>query len=127
MNPRAYLSLLISFALTVAPAFGAAAGAHWSQVAIIGLGISLAGTFNVWVAPNVPDAQYVKPAVAWVLAALLALQQVVGSGGVQALTVAQWIMVGAAAFAAIGITAFPNTPVSTLRSADPTSRNAPSR
>lgn len=115
MNPKGYLSLLISLVLTVAPAVGAAAALGFSQVAVVGLGVAIASAINVWVAPNLPDAPYVKPAIAWVLAALLALQQVVGVGGFGAVTVAQWVMIVGAAFAAIGITAFPNTP--TLASA----------
>ena len=108
MNPKGYLSLLISLALTVAPAFGAAAALGWSQVAVVGLGVALATAINVWLAPNLPDALYVKPAIAFVLAALLAVQQVIGSGGFGALTLAQWIMIAGAAFAAIGVTVFPN-------------------
>lgn len=110
MNIRGYLSLLISFALTLAPAVGAAAALGWSQVADVGLAVAVVSTFNVWVAPNLPDAPYVKPAVAFALAGLLATQQVIGVGGFQALTAPQVILIISAAFAAIGITAFPNAP-----------------
>lgn len=110
MNVKAYLSLLISFALTLAPAVGAAAAQGWTQVADVGLAVAAVSTFAVWVAPNLPDAGYVKPAIAFALAGLLALQQVLGSGGVQSLTTPQVIMIITAAFAAIGITAFPNEP-----------------
>jgi hypothetical protein len=110
VNIRGYLSLLISFALTLAPAVGAAAAQGWTQVAAVGLAVAIVATFNVWVSPNLPASPYVKPSVAFALAALLAVQQVIGSGGFEALTVAQWIMIGSAAFAAIGITAFPNAP-----------------
>lgn len=107
---KGYLSLLISLGLTVAPAVAVAATLAWSNVAVVGLGVAAAGTVNVWVAPNLPDQQYVKPAISFVLMALLAVQQVIGSGGFRAVTVGQWIMIAAAAFAAIGITAFPNSP-----------------
>jgi hypothetical protein len=112
VNPRGFLSLIISFLLTVAPAIGVAASMNWSAVAVVGLIVAVFGTFGVWVAPSLPDQQYVKPAIAFALAGALALQQIIGSGGFTHITVAQVVMVVAAAFAAVGITVFPNQPAS---------------
>jgi hypothetical protein len=100
-----YQPLVLQFGLAVLPALGAAVAAHWTQSAIVGFIIATLSAFLVWLAPEMPDSQYVKLGVSWALAAAQALVQILPAGGVQAVTVEQWVMIGASAFAALSVTA----------------------
>jgi hypothetical protein len=110
MNPKGYLSLFIAFALTVLPAFGVAATSNFSQKATVTLMVAIFGTFAVYMAPNLPNQDYVKPAMAAALALVQSLDQVIGVGGFAALTFPQYVVIATAVGAAVGVTAFPNQP-----------------
>lgn len=74
---------------------------------LVNLGIIVVGAVGVYWAPNVPDTwrAYFKGGVAFVVAGLVALLSFL-SGGV---TTAEWLQVGIAALAGIGVTVLPNT------------------
>jgi hypothetical protein len=73
---------------------------------LINLGIILAGAIGVYLVPNLPDsvAKYGKGAVAVATAALIAILSFLGDG----ISTSEWLQVGIAALAAIGVVIVPN-------------------
>jgi hypothetical protein len=101
-------------AMVVATVLAAAvpllAGGHGlSQIAIINLIIIGLGACSVYVAPNVVVvAPYTKAVLAALTAAATALATVLGSGGVTAVPVTEWLQIVLAALGAVGVYAVPN-------------------
>lgn len=73
------------------------------NVAIIGV-----GAITVYLVPNLPEGpgRFLKTAVAFVVAGLVAVQSFL-SGGI---TTTEWLQVAIAAFAGIGVYVVPNEP-----------------
>ena|SRR5438093_10607922 len=106
---RKYLALILSLVLTVLPTYVAVfADGKATQQEDVGLVIATLSPFIIWVAPNLPDAKYVKPVSAWALVVAQTVAQVLPAGGFQALDMTQIVFIVSAAAAAAGITAFPN-------------------
>lgn len=74
---------------------------------LVNIGIVVVGAIGVYWAPNVPGSwrAYLKGAVAFLTAGLVALLSFL-TGGV---TVAEWLQIGVAALAGIGVVIIPNT------------------
>ena len=72
---------------------------EWVNVAIAGI-----GAVGVWVAANVNGAPYVKGVLAFLTAALVALQSAIVGG----VTYTEWIQIALAALGAIGVVALKN-------------------
>lgn len=76
------------------------------NIAIIGV-----GAVATYLVPNLPEGPggFLKAAVAFVAAALVALQSFLTDG----ITTAEWLQIAVAAFAGIGVYIIPNEPVQT--------------
>ena len=76
------------------------------NVAIIGV-----GAITVYLVPNLPAGvgRYFKVGVAFVVAALVALQSFLTDG----ITATEWLQIAVAAFAGIGVYVIPNEPKKT--------------
>jgi hypothetical protein len=79
---------------------------------LVNLGVIIVGAVGVYLVPNLEGSwrNYSKAGVAFVAAGLVALLSFL-SGGV---TLAEWLQVGVAALAGIGVTIVPNTKPNTL-------------
>nr|WP_274635522.1 hypothetical protein [Microbacterium bovistercoris] len=75
---------------------------------LINLGIVLVGAVGVYLTPNLPSGwrAYLKGIVAFLAAALVALLSFLAGG----VTLAEWMQVGIAALAGIGVVIVPNEP-----------------
>lgn len=75
---------------------------------LVNVGIIGVGAVGVYVVPNAPEgaARFLKTAVAFVAAALVALASFLSDG----ITPAEWLHIAVAAFAGIGVYIIPNEP-----------------
>lgn len=75
---------------------------------LVNIGIIGVGSVGVYVVPNAPEgvARFMKTAVAFLAAALVALASFLTDG----ITVAEWLQIAVAAFAGIGVYIIPNEP-----------------
>jgi hypothetical protein len=94
-------AILMVVAAGVALAVAAVSDGQVSQVEGLNITAAVFGAIAVYLAPLTPDGQYVKWAIAGLTAGLAALVTVIGSGGVAAVTPAEWTQVAAVAVAAV--------------------------
>ena len=98
--------------MVLAAAGGAAvaglADNHLSQAEAVNIIIALLGAGAVFTAPNIPGHEYVKWVLAAGTAAATALANFIGTGGIQAVTISEWIQIGLAILAALGAISDPN-------------------
>lgn len=80
---------------------------------LVNVGIIGVGAVGVYVVPNAPEgaARFLKTAVAFVAAALVALASFLTDG----ITTAEWLQIAVAAFAGIGVYIIPNEPTRVVR------------
>lgn len=105
---RKYAKSLLALVMTVLTAVVPLVGhGHLTRVEWMQLAISATAAFGVWAAANLPSWTWAKSAVAGVLAALNVLVTFVGAGG-GSLTAVEWVNLGLAVLAAIGVHAVPN-------------------
>jgi hypothetical protein len=73
---------------------------------LVNVGIIGVGAVGVYVVPNAPEgvARFMKTAVAFIAAALVALSSFLSDG----ITVSEWLQIAIAAFAGIGVYIIPN-------------------
>jgi hypothetical protein len=109
----------------VSVAVSALSDNHLTQAEGINIAIAIAGAAGVWLAPVLPDAQYVKWVMAAIVAGLTAVVSFIGAGSVAALTPSEIAQVIAATLAAVlaGAASMQGgVNVALLRSADPARR-----
>ncbi|MEU4016169.1 hypothetical protein AB0E56_13000 [Microbacterium sp. NPDC028030] len=86
---------------------------------LVNVGIVGVGAVGVYVVPNSPEgvARFLKTAVAFVAAALVALSSFLTDG----ITTSEWLQIAVAAFAGIGVYIIPNeaVPTNLMRFAGP--------
>jgi thiamine monophosphate synthase len=103
---------LKAISMVLAAAGGAAVAAladnHLSQPEAVNIIIAVFGAAAIFTAPNIPGHEYVKWTLAAGTAAATALATVIGTGGVGAVSVSEWIQVGLAIVAAVVAIADPN-------------------
>lgn len=75
---------------------------------LVNVGIIGVGAVGIYVVPNAPEgaARFMKTAVAFVVAALVALASFLTDG----ITTSEWLQIAVAAFAGIGVYIIPNEP-----------------
>lgn len=75
---------------------------------LVNVGIIGVGAVATYLVPNLPSGPgaYLKGAVAFTVAALVALQSLLTDG----VTTAEWLQIAVAAFAGIGVVIVPNEP-----------------
>lgn len=96
----AVLATVVSGVIAALTGDGAVDTVEWVNVAILA-----AGALAVFTAPNVPGARITKAVLA-VITAVLTLAVNLIAGG---LTITEWLQLGMAALAALGVYAVPNT------------------
>ena len=94
-------AILMTVAAGVSVAVAALVDNQLSQAEAINIAIAIFGAGAVYLAPVLPDAQYVKWGMAALVAALSALVTFIGAGGIPAVTISEWLQVAAVALAAI--------------------------
>lgn len=94
-------AILMVVAAGVSIAVAAVSDGQVTQVEGLNIATVVFGAIAVYLAPLVPDAQYVKWGIAGLTAGLSALVTVIGAGGVQGVTPAEWTQVAAVAVAAV--------------------------
>ncbi len=94
-------ALLMVLAGGVSVAVAALSDNHLTQAEGINIAIAVFGAAAVWLAPNLPDAQYVKWGLAGLVAGLTAVVSFIGAGSVSSLTPSEIAQVIAAAVAAV--------------------------
>lgn len=108
---KGYLSLIFSLIPNViAVLIAALATGHITEPIAIGIVIAILQPAVVAISPNLPDALYVKAALAGLLAGAQVVVQLIGAGGLGGFTVAQWTMIVGAILAAAGVILRPNQP-----------------
>lgn len=77
---------------------------------LVNVGIIGVGAVGIYVVPNAPEgaARFLKTAVAFIAAALVALASFLSDG----ITTSEWLQIAVAAFAGIGVYIIPNEPAS---------------
>jgi FtsH-binding integral membrane protein len=127
MTPMVQNTYLKSALMVLAAALGALVAAlsdnRLTQPEIINVVLAVLGAAVVFTAPNIPDAMYVKWALAALTAAATAVATFLGAdGSIAQITASQWLQVALAVLAAIGIAGSTAVDVQRLRSADPAAR-----
>lgn len=114
-----YANALLMILSLVASALSAALlDGQVSQVEGVNVAIAFFGAVGVWLAPVTPAATYVKWAMAFVVAGLMAATTYIGVGGVQSITGTELFQILAAAIAAtVAAATSPKTTPALLRAA----------
>jgi hypothetical protein len=94
-------AVLMVIAAGISVATAALSDNHLSQTEAVNIAIAVFGAAAVYLAPNLPQAMYVKWGMAFLVAGLTALASVIGAGGIQAVTISEWVQIIAAALAAV--------------------------
>lgn len=84
---------------------------HLTTAGLLNVAIVGVGALMVFASPNVPGAMYTKFVLSALAAGLTMLVTFVGAGSLAGITPAQWVQVIIAAGTAVGVFAFPNTPM----------------
>ena len=109
MNITHYAKSLLYIALaTVGVLITALTDNQVTTAELVNIGIVGVGAVTVYLVPNLPTGpgQVAKTLVAFVVAALVAVQSFLSDG----ITTAEWLQIAVAAFAGIGVYVIPNEP-----------------
>lgn len=80
----------------------------FSTVEYINVAIAIVGAVGVYYVPNAPNGPVAKSVVAALMAALTLAANLIAGG----LTISEWVQIGIAALAALGVYGFANRPTS---------------